>query len=221
MSWLATIVASLLNLIGSWGYLGIFILMAIESSFIPIPSEAVMIPAGALAALGQMNIVLAFIAGVLGNIVGAIICYYIAFVVGRKGIESLNVKYGKYFLISKNAVQKTDAYFERHGHITVLLARLIPGIRHLISLPAGFARMNKGHFIAYTAMGSAIWNIVLLSLGYFLGKNSAFIAKDLQSITYIVIILAVIVICAYWWHTFQKNKRRSTKDRQIRSTDKR
>jgi len=199
----------LLALISSWGYVGIFLFMALESSFIPVPSEAVMIPAGALAALGQMNIVLAFLAGVLGNIVGAIICYYIAFFVGRRGIESLSAKYGKYFLMSKDSITKTDVYFEKHGHITILIARLIPGVRHLISLPAGFSKMNIVEFITYTAIGSSIWNVVLLSLGFVLGRNSSLISQYLQLITIIVVVIAILVVGIYWWmHRAHKSKRR-------------
>ena len=206
ISLISTVVAWLLATIAAWSYLGIFLLMAIESSIIPFPSEAIMIPAGALAAQGNMNIILAFVCGVAGNVFGAILSYWFAFLVGRKGIESLSKKYGKYIFLSEKSLKHADTFFENHGHITIFIARLIPGVRHLISLPAGFTKMNQTKFIAYTALGSAVWCVVLLSLGFILQTNSALIQKYLSQITIITAIFCVLLVLVYIWRRAARKK---------------
>ena len=129
---------TLVDLIFDWGYLGIFILMAIESSFIPFPSEIVLIPAGYLASEGNMNFGIIMASALGGSMTGALTNYYFALILGRKILH----KYGKYFFIKESTLEKMDNYFDKHGAISTFIGRLIPGIRQLISIPAGLARMN-------------------------------------------------------------------------------
>ena len=149
------------------GYPGIMVLMAIESSVLPLPSELVMPPAGYLAAKGQMNSVLAVGAGTLGSVIGALVNYALALFVG----EPLLRKYGKYVLVSARSLDRTEAFFRRHGEISTLIGRLLPVVRHLISIPAGVSRMNLGRFIFFTALGAGIWCAILTYLGWIIGRH--------------------------------------------------
>ena len=149
------------------GYPGILVLMAIESSILPLPSELVMPPAGYLAAKGQMNGVLAVAAGTLGSVIGALVNYALALFVG----EPLLRKYGKYVLVSARSLDRTEAFFRRHGEISTLIGRLLPVVRHLISIPAGVSRMNLGRFIFFTALGAGLWCGILTYLGWIIGRH--------------------------------------------------
>ena len=191
----------LVDLIFDWGYVGIFILMAIESSFIPFPSEIVLIPAGYLAYKGDMNIFAILSSGVAGSLVGAFINYYLALLLGRKFLE----KYGKYFFISNEALIKLDNYFKKHGHISTFSARLIPGIRQLISIPAGLAKMNIIEFSIFTTLGASIWALILTLLGYFIGQNEELINSYLKQITIVTAVFVVILISIYY--NYQKRKK--------------
>jgi len=191
----------LVDLIFDWGYLGIFLLMTVESSFIPFPSEIILIPAGYLASKGEMSIGMIMIAGVGGSMVGAFINYYLAFLVGRKFLK----KYGKYFFIKESTLDKMEDYFAKHGHISTFIGRLIPGIRQLISIPAGLSRMNIAVFSFYTALGASIWAFILVALGYFIGENQELISIYLKQI--IIGVLASLILLGYWYYMVQKRKK--------------
>jgi membrane protein DedA with SNARE-associated domain len=158
--WLADTILAL-------GYPGIVVLMAIESSILPLPSELVMPPAGYLAAKGQMNGVLAVAAGTLGSVIGALVNYGLALFVG----EPLLRRYGKYVLVSSRSLDRTEAFFRQHGEISTLIGRLLPVVRHLISIPAGVSRMALGRFVLFTALGAGTWCAVLTYLGYIIGRH--------------------------------------------------
>jgi membrane protein DedA with SNARE-associated domain len=198
---LRELAADLVELIFEWGYLGIFILMTIESSFIPFPSEIVLIPAGYLASKGEMNMGLIMASGLGGSMAGAFINYYLALLLGRKILR----RYGKYFFINENAIEKMDNYFEKHGHISTFIGRLIPGIRQLISIPAGLARMNLAVFSIYTALGAGIWAFILVILGYAIGENQELIDTYLKQIT--ATVLLTLVLLASWYAYMQKQKK--------------
>jgi membrane protein DedA with SNARE-associated domain len=198
----------LVDLIFDWGYIGIFLLMAVESSFVPFPSEIVLIPAGYLASQGGMSIGAIMASALGGSLVGAFINYYIALSLGRKMLQ----KYGKYFFIKEGALQKMEEFFEKHGHISTFTGRLIPGIRQLISIPAGLARMNLVRFSLYTSLGAGIWAFILTMLGYFIGENQELINTYLKQIT--IVVLVVIVLLVSWYAYYQKNKKETdVKDR--------
>ena len=170
--------------VGEWGYAGIFLMMFLESSFFPFPSEVAMIPAGYLAHQGQMSLVLAWCAGTAGSLAGAVFNYYLCYFFGRE----LVLKYGKYVGITKVKMRKFEAFFKRHGDISTFNCRLIPGIRQYISLPAGLAKMNLFKFSLYTTLGAGIWVAVLLAVGYYLGKN-----YDKSAFSHIVVALLAAV----------------------------
>ena len=158
---LSSIISWLLSAIDSLGYIGIFLGMVLESSFFPFPSEIILIPAGALVSQGKMSFIQVFLLALAGSITGALVNYVIALSLGRRGIERLVSKYGKVFFISRNELDKTDRYFENHGQITTFIGRLLPWIRQLISLPAGFSRMKLYKFVLFTGFGAGIWSLIL------------------------------------------------------------
>jgi membrane protein DedA with SNARE-associated domain len=183
----------LVDTIGSLGYLGIFALMFLESTFFPFPSEIIMIPAGYLAYQGEMNLFVVVAIGVLGSIAGAVFNYYFAIFFGRKFL----LRYGKYILVSPQTLQKLEDFFKSHGEISTFSGRLIPGIRQLISLPAGLAKMNMARFVLYSALGAAIWVVVLVAIGYFIGSNQELVAQYLQSATTIALISIAVIVAVY------------------------
>ncbi len=190
----------LVDLIFDWGYVGIFCLMAIESSFIPFPSEIVLIPAGYLASQGEMGMPQIMVSALGGSLLGAFVNYYLAFLVGRKILK----KYGKYIFIKESALGKMDSFFEKHGHISTFTGRLIPGIRQLISIPAGLAKMNIVTFSLFTALGAGIWAFILVMLGYFIGENQELIDAYLKQIVSVVLILLLFLGLIYAY--YQKKK---------------
>ena len=191
----------LVDLIFDWGYLGIFLLMAVESSFIPFPSEIILIPAGYLASKGDMSLGMIMASALGGSLVGAFINYYLALILGRKILK----RYGKYFFISENSLEKMDNYFDKHGAISTFIGRLIPGIRQLISIPAGLSRMNLAIFSTYTALGAGIWALILTMLGYFIGENQELIDTYLKQIT--MVVLVALVLLGSWYAYYQRNKK--------------
>ena len=191
---LSSVVDFIVQTVGSLGYLGIFLMMFLESSFFPFPSEVVMIPAGYLAYKGEMNIYIAIVAGILGSLAGALFNYYLAIKFGRKFL----IKYGKYFFIKEPTIIKMEEFFKSHGHISTFSGRLIPAVRQYISFPAGLARMNLFVFCIYTSLGAGIWVIILTLLGYFLGGNEALIKEYLHTI--IIVILVLLAILGIWYY---------------------
>lgn len=169
----------ILATVNGWGYPGIFVLMALESTVLPVPSELVVIPAGYLAYQGKMSLGLIFLASTLGSLAGAFINYAFALWVGRPFLE----RYGRYFFVRPTLLQRTDAFFARHGAISTFTGRLVPGVRHLISLPAGLTRMNPLTFGLYTSLGAGIWSLVLIAMGYLIGGNEALIRENLHLVT--------------------------------------
>ena len=191
---LSSIVDFIVQTVGSLGYIGIFIMMFLESSFFPFPSEVVMIPAGYLAYKGEMNIYIAIVVGIFGSLAGALFNYYLAVKFGRKFL----IKYGKYFFIKEATIVKMEEFFKSHGHISTFSGRLIPAVRQYISFPAGLARMNLFIFCIYTSLGAGIWVVILTLLGYFLGDNQALIQEYLH---YIIIgILVLLAVLGFWYY---------------------
>lgn len=184
----------LADTVGQWGYPGIVMLMALESSFFPFPSEVVIPPAAYLAASGKMNIGMIILCGTLGSLLGAVFNYWLALKFGRPFFE----KYGRYLLVSTRSLAKADRFFERHGHISTFVGRLLPGIRQYISLPAGLARMNVFTFCAATVFGAGIWVLVLAALGYWFGRNEDLVMQNLHWITLGLVLVCLGMIVIYW-----------------------
>lgn len=186
----------LLSFSSQFGYFGIFFLMTIESSFVPFPSEIVIPPAAYLASTGQFNIYLVIICGIIGSLAGAAINYWLSYTLGRQVIYKLvNTKLAKLFLLDEAKIKKAEKYFLRYGKASTFFGRLVPVVRQLISIPAGFSKMNFGSFMLNTALGSGIWVIILAILGYALGSNQELMAEYYKEIK-IIIIAAVIIIAS-------------------------
>ncbi|MGA7179253.1 MAG: DedA family protein [Thiobacillaceae bacterium] len=185
----------ILQAVHGWGYVGIFVLMALESTVIPIPSELVLIPAGYLAYEGKMNYFGIIVTSALGGVAGASINYSFALWVGRPFLE----RWGKYFFVRPPLLHKTDAFFLKHGAVSTFTGRLIPGIRHLISLPAGLARMPLARFSFYTCLGAGLWSTVLTTFGYFIGGNEALVKQYMHLVTIGIVIGVVLGVALYWW----------------------
>ena len=159
----------------TWGLLFIFVFMTIESSFVPFPSEVVMIPAGFLAARGELGIGsplaavwVAIAVGVLGSLAGAYVNYYLALWVGKPFLE----KYGKWFFLKPAALERACEVFNKYGAATTFVCRMVPAIRQLISIPAGIAKMPLGSFTLFTGLGAGVWTTILAFVGYGLGKSA-------------------------------------------------
>lgn len=193
--------------VSALGYPGIVALMFIESSFIPLPSELVMPPAGYLAAQGRMDPFLAVLAGTLGSIGGALFNYWFAVTVGEPFLR----RYGKYVLVREHHLDRTEAYFARHGEISTFVGRLLPVLRHLISIPAGMARMPLGRFVAFTALGASIWCAVLVYIGWFLGRHEATLVEGVvkaystRALLYMLPVLILVVAGYVVWHRKRRN----------------
>ena len=187
------IVNAIVELVGQFGYLGIFIMMFLESTFFPFPSEVAMIPAGYLASKGDMNLIVAIIVGTSGSLLGALFNYYLAKKYGRRGV----LKFGKYFFFTEEKLIKMETFFVKHGSFSTFISRLIPGVRQLVSLPAGLSKMPLNKFALYTTLGAGIWVIVLTLLGYFIGENELLLKEYLHQIVLITLGLIVIASILY------------------------
>jgi len=186
----------LLDTIGGMGYPGIFLLMAMESSVIPVPSELVMPPAGYLAFQGQMHFAAVILCGALGSLVGAYANYCASHYLGRP----LIIKYGKYVLIPPDKFERVESFFLRHGEISTFIGRLLPVVRHLISIPAGLSGMNHLRFSLYTLLGAGMWCTILTGIGYVIGENQQLIMQYAHQALVWVIVFSIALISIYvWW----------------------
>ena len=181
----------------SMGYVGIALLMFAENLFPPIPSELIMPLAGFTVAQGKMDFVLAVVAGLLGTMLGALPWYYAGKLLGEDRLKSLADQYGKWITVSSRDIDKADNWFDRHGSKAVFLGRLVPGIRTIISLPAGLSEMHLVPFLIYSTIGSALWIFGLTYAGYLLGDNYEVVDDYLGPVSKIV--LAILVIGFAIW----------------------
>jgi membrane protein DedA with SNARE-associated domain len=187
-------------------YYTITLLMAIESSFIPFPSEIVVPPAAYKAAQGELNIFLVVFFSTFGALIGALFNYYFALWIGRAAIYSFaRTRIARLCLIEPKSIEKAEKFFVKNGNMSTLIGRLIPGIRQLISIPAGLARMPLKYFIVYTLIGSLAWNIILAMLGYFIPKE--LVEEYYKEISYLMLVLgAVFVLYLVYKGFVKKNK---------------
>jgi len=184
----------IVNTVGQFGYPGIIVLMAIESSLIPLPSEVVMIPAGYLAFQGKLNLLAAIGCGTFGSFLGGAANYLIAYYAGRTFFIRLE-RWRLGFRMQQ--LEWVERFFARHGEITTFIGRLLPVARHLISLPAGLGRMNFLRFSLYTSLGAAIWVTILVLLGYYLGENEALIRHYSREIMLLLLIGCALIAAVY------------------------
>lgn len=206
---------ALVNIISSTfsslGYLGVVFLMAIESSFFPLPSEIVIPPVAYLAATGSFNILVVILCGTIGSVLGAAFNYALGYYLGRPLIYRLAEKrWARFFLVTPEKVKRAEDMFVKNGRSATFIGRLFPVVRHLISIPAGFSKMNFWSFILYTFLGSFVWVSILAALGYFWGANAEALKEHYRLIFRILIIsCSLAVIYILYRQIKQKNKKRS------------
>ena len=212
------------SLAPAWGLLFVFVFMAVESSFIPFPSEVVMVPAGFLAARGELGAfppvacaLLAVAAGVLGSLAGAFANYWLALWVGKPFLE----KYGKWFFVKPAPLARACEVFNKYGAATTFVCRLVPVIRQLISIPAGIARMPLGEFALFTGLGAGIWTAILASIGYAIGRSAGDISylelvtrgKEMASANLPLVIGGALAVVALYFAASKLVMRRSAPQR--------
>ena len=204
------------SLLNNLNYPTIFFLMMLESTVVPVPSELVVSPAAYHAAGGNLNMWLVILFATLGADLGATINYVVAYYVGRPVIYRFaNSRLGHLCLLNQEKVEKSEKYFDNHGKLATITGRLIPGIRHLISIPAGLAKMHYGHFLLYTTVGAGAWNIILAALGWYLHTivpEEQLHDKILEYGDYIkYVIIAIVLVAALYFIVKKQIKKRSSK----------
>jgi membrane protein DedA with SNARE-associated domain len=196
---------------GSLGYIGIFVMMTIESSFIPFPSEVAMIPAGALIQRWEMTFIMALFAGTAGAYLGSVINYILGYYLGWPIIKKLIHKYGKYILLNESHYLQAEKFFEKRGAITTFIGRFIPAVRQLISIPAWVFKMNFLVFSIWTILGAWIWNIILLAIGYYASDKQEQILLYLKEIIIGLLILGILYFIFRKWRQYLNKKSNHTK----------
>lgn len=176
-------------------YLTVFLLMAIEGSFIPFPSEVVIPPAAWKAAQGDLNVYMVVVAGTVGALAGSLINYFLSYYLGRKIVYAFaDTRVARMLLITPEKVEKAEHYFVKHGRSSTFIGRLVPGVRQLISIPAGLSKMPLKDFIVYTLLGAGIWNIILAALGYFLYSQKELLDLYYKELSYIMLVLGILFV---------------------------
>jgi len=190
-------------------YLTITLLMAVESSFIPFPSEIVVPPAAYKARLGELNIYLVVFFSTLGALIGALFNYYLAVFIGRAALYKFaGTRFAHMCMIEPASIEKAEKYFIKHGRSATFIGRLVPGIRQLISIPAGLSRMPMGRFILFTTIGALLWNIILASLGYFVPQEM--VEKYYREMNVVLLILGgLFILYLIYLGFFKKQKKAS------------
>ena len=195
----------IIHIIETGGYLGLFGLMVLENIFPPIPSEVIIPLAGYTAASGEMNLSLVILVASIGTVVGTLPWYLAGRLVGAQRLKRWSVRYGRLLTLSPDHIDAADAWFQSHGRKAVLLGRLIPTVRTLISVPAGIARMPLGSFLMYSFVGSLLWTTLLASLGYMLQSQHEKVADYLNPVSDLIVLL-IIGVYIYRVITFKTEK---------------
>lgn len=191
------------EVISSMGYPGVFLLITLESTLVPIPSELVMPLAGAMASKGDFSLWVVLVINSVAALVGSTVCYYI----GAKGGKPFLERYGKFFLLRQHDLEKTERVFAKHGKWVILIGRFVPVVRHIISIPAGIARMPLPTFWLQTFIGSTIWGGFLIILGYQLGENWEAVAGKLKRMDLVIGVLVVLALIALAVRFFLRRRR--------------
>lgn len=201
----------ILQIMNSYGYLGVFLLIAIENVFPPIPSEVILLFGGFMTTWTDLNIIGMIIVATLGSILGAIILYYIGKILNkRRLIKIVSGKVGKVLRLKPSDIEKADEWFDKKGNKTVFFCRFIPIVRSLISIPAGMSEMKMPKFLLYTFAGSIIWNTVLLVIGNRVGENWESILGVFDRYSHIVLIILIVMFFGLiFWFYYKRLKKKS------------
>lgn len=203
---LETIVLWVIGLIGTAGYPGIFLLMAVESALIPIPSEVIMPFSGFLISQGKFSLIPVILVGALGNLAGSWLAYALGYWGEKRLVRKLVVKYGKFILLTEDEFDNSIKLFNRYGQWAAAISRVLPAIRTVISLPAGIAKLPFWKFSALTFFGSLIWSTILTLIGVKLGENWESIRPLFRKFDFAIILLAIILVGVYVYHKLLKRK---------------
>ena len=199
----------IINIMEQVGYLGVFLLIAIENIFPPIPSEVILVFGGFMTTYTSLNIPIMILAATLGSLLGAIVLYYIGKIFNKERLKRIvNGKIGKVLRLKASDIEKADKWFDTKGNKTVFFCRFIPIVRSLISIPAGMSEMPMQKFLLYTILGSLIWNTVLIIVGSIVGDKWETIVGYLDNFSNIILIILVIifVVAMYYWFVIRKKK---------------
>ena len=199
----------IINIMEQVGYLGVFLLIAIENIFPPIPSEVILVFGGFMTTYTNLNIPIMIVAATLGSLVGAIVLYYIGKIFNKERLKRIvNGKIGKVLRLKASDIEKADHWFDTKGNKTVFFCRFIPIVRSLISIPAGMSEMPMQKFLIYTILGSLIWNTVLIIIGSVVGDKWETIVGYLDNFSNVILIILVIifVVAMYYWFVMRRKK---------------
>lgn len=203
----------IISMMNQFGYIGVFLLIAIENIFPPIPSEVILLFGGFMTTYSKLNIVLMIIFATLGSLIGAIVLYYVGKILNKERLKKIvSGKIGKVLRLKNSDIDKADEWFDTKGNKTVFFCRFIPIVRSLISIPAGMSEMPLGKFFLYTTTGSLIWNTVLIVIGSIVGENWQSILNIFDTYSNIVLVLLVIIFVVgvyLFYHTKNKKKSKS------------
>ena len=194
------------DVIEQLGYLGVALLVVLENVFPPIPSEIVLPFAGFVAQQGSDSVVLMILAATVGSVIGALIMYWIAAVIGDERLHAFTRRFGKWVQIREADLTRAEEWFDRHAMSAVLVGRCVPLIRSVVSIPAGFRRMKLIPYIAYTFLGSLVWNIALVGAGAVLGENWERVEPVVATFQWIVIVVILAGIARLAYVVYQRRR---------------
>ena len=198
----------IISMMNQFGYIGVFLLIAIENIFPPIPSEVILLFGGFMTTYSKLNIVLMIIFATLGSLIGAIVLYYVGKILNKERLKKIvSGKIGKILRLKNSDIDKADQWFDTKGNKTVFFCRFVPIVRSLISSPAGMSEMPMGQFLLYTTVGSLIWNTVLIILGAIVGENWTSILNIFDTYSHIVAILLIIIFIVFIYIFYKKKKK--------------
>ena len=196
----------IINLIETTNYFGIFLAMTIESALIPLPSEIIMPFSGYLVSLGKLNLFLVSLTGAVGNLVGSLLAYWLGFWGHERVVRRIIRKFGKWILLTEKDLDRSELFLRKHGDVVVLVSRVLPAIRTIISLPAGIARLPLLRFSILTFIGSFIWSLFLTYVGVVLGENWHILGPIFRKFDLLIAILIVVVIAYYLYFKYKEIK---------------
>ena len=207
----------MIQLMGQFGYIGVFLLIAIENIFPPIPSEVVLLFGGFMTTYTELNVVGMIIAATFGSLLGAIVLYYIGRILNKERLKKIvSGKIGKVLRIKNEDIDRADHWFDTKGNKTVFFCRFIPIVRSLISIPAGMSQMPMGKFLVYTTAGSVIWNTVLVVAGNMVGEKWEDILQIFSDYSHItLVVLIIIFVVGVVWFYKSKSKKNKTKSNDV------
>ncbi len=201
--------AWIIDLIEQYGYWGVFLLIAIENIFPPIPSEVILTFSGFMTQSTDLTITGVIIVSTAGSVIGAVILYGFGLLMDVERLEKIVDKYGRWLRLTKEDIHKADAWFDKYGIWTVLFCRVIPLVRSLISIPAGMSNMNFGLFLLFTTMGTLVWNTILVNLGAAVGSNWDDIVGYMDIFSNIIyILIGILLLLALNWYIKKRKQRK-------------